>query len=339
VVSLVFVFVLLGINLLHLMYSRALLAWSFLATVAFYAIQSAIASRQRQVRLGVVPGGRADRLGTLAGLTWVRLSSPDDSSAALKTSGLVIDTGLPLTPEWQRVVARCAVEGLPIFDARQLHELKTGRVGLDHMDALYFSGLGQDRPYLAVKQVLDVGAALLVLPLVVPVVALAALAIRLDSRGPAFFLQKRVGHRGRIFVCYKLRSMYVAAEERAPESYGAVDPRVTPVGRVVRRFRIDELPQILNILRGEMSWIGPRPESLAWAQEYERHIPFYSVREIVKPGLSGWAAVWQGNVADVRAVAKKLQYDLFYIKHLSFELDVLIAVKTIWIIITGFGAR
>jgi lipopolysaccharide/colanic/teichoic acid biosynthesis glycosyltransferase len=117
------------------------------------------------------------------------------------------------------------------------------------------------------------------------------------------------------------------------------DKRITRVGRVLRDYRLDELPQIINILRGEMSWIGPRPEAVALAEWYEREVPFYVYRHIVRPGLSGWAQVHQGNVAAVDAARLKLEYDFFYIKHYSFWLDVVIVVKTLRTIFTRFGSR
>jgi lipopolysaccharide/colanic/teichoic acid biosynthesis glycosyltransferase len=117
------------------------------------------------------------------------------------------------------------------------------------------------------------------------------------------------------------------------------DPRITPVGRLLRRYRIDELPQVINILRGEMSWIGPRPEAIELAEWYESRIPFYIYRHIVRPGITGWAQVHQGNVAEIKAATGKLHYDFYYIKKFSPWLDLLIAAKTVQILLTGHGAR
>lgn len=339
VVSMVFVAVLLAISGQHLRYSRLLVAWSFVSTMLLFSLQSALITRSRRFRLSLVPGGEADRMARLEGIEWHVLTAPSDTESVLRTSGLVVDRRASLSGDWQRCIARCAVEGLPVFDARQLREVRTGQVQLDHLDALQADGLIEDRPYLVAKDVVDRMLALAVLPLALPLIGMAALAIRMDSRGPAFFMQQRVGYRGRVFWCYKLRSMHVSERQGKPVATQHRDPRVTSVGRFVRRFRIDELPQILNILRGDMSWIGPRPELVDWARDYERKIPFYSLRTVVKPGISGWAAVWQGNVADVKSTTTKLKYDLFYIKHLSLELDLLIAVKTVSIILTGHGAR
>ena len=135
----------------------------------------------------------------------------------------------------------------------------------------------------------------------------------------------------------KFRTMRPQAEEGSHFTTEN-DSRVTRVGRFLRRYRLDELPQIVNILKGEMSWIGPRPEALPLATWYESEIPFYAYRHIVRPGITGWAQVNQGNVAEIEAATSKLHYDFFYIKHFSFWLDILIAAKTVRTVLTGFGA-
>jgi lipopolysaccharide/colanic/teichoic acid biosynthesis glycosyltransferase len=172
---------------------------------------------------------------------------------------------------------------------------------------------------------------------------LTGLAIRLDSPGPVLFQQERIGYRGKTFTMFKFRSM--AHEERSsddPRLWAVTqdeDRRVTRVGRFLRHYRIDELPQIINILRGEMSWIGPRPEAVPLSAWYEKELPFYRYRHIVRPGITGWAQVTQGHVAAVDDVLWKLHYDFYYIKNFSFWVDVLIVARTIRTILTGFGAR
>jgi lipopolysaccharide/colanic/teichoic acid biosynthesis glycosyltransferase len=147
-----------------------------------------------------------------------------------------------------------------------------------------------------------------------------------------------MGFRGRTFTMLKLRTMCVDAD-KGSQFTTARDPRVTRIGRFLRKTRIDELPQIFNILRGEMSWIGPRPESVALSEWYESRIPFYRYRHIVRPGITGWGAVNQGNVAEVEQATFKLQYDFYYIKNFGLWLDLFIAGKTLKTILTGFGAR
>ncbi|TIW44155.1 MAG: polyprenyl glycosylphosphotransferase, partial [Mesorhizobium sp.] len=169
-----------------------------------------------------------------------------------------------------------------------------------------------------------------------------AIAVKLDSAGPALFKQKRMGYRGNIYEVYKFRTMKlsaVAGDEKDEAITKAGDTRITRLGQFLRKSRIDELPQAINILRGEMSWIGPRPEALVLSKWYEAELPFYRYRHIVRPGITGWAQVNQGHVAAVDDVLEKLHYDFYYIKNFSPWLDVLIVFRTIRTMLTGFGAR
>ena len=176
-----------------------------------------------------------------------------------------------------------------------------------------------------------------------PVLAIVALAIRFDSPGPALFRQQRVGYRAERFQVFKFRSMAMVSDQQADEMTSAItkakDARITRFGAFLRRSRLDELPQIINILRGEMSWIGPRPEATVLSEWYEQELPYYSYRHIVRPGITGWAQVNQGHVAEVDDVREKLHYDFYYIKNFSPWLDVLIVFRTIRTILTGFGAK
>jgi lipopolysaccharide/colanic/teichoic acid biosynthesis glycosyltransferase len=181
----------------------------------------------------------------------------------------------------------------------------------------------------------------LLLPLALLVMAVVAVAIRLDSNGPALFRQKRVGHAGKPIIIYKFRTMRTVdiEDERRAAMTDDADDRITRVGRILRTLRLDELPQIFNILKWEMSWIGPRPEAEVLSRWYTSEIPFYRYRHVVKPGISGWAQVNQGHVAAVEDVYLKLHYDFYYIKYFSPWLDVLIVFRTIKTMLTGWGAR
>ena len=167
--------------------------------------------------------------------------------------------------------------------------------------------------------------------------------IRIDSKGPALYRQTRAGYRGKPFTVYKLRTMVDVPPAATGTREAAItrdnDPRVTRIGRVLRRTRIDELPQIINILEGTMSWIGPRPEAQVLSDWFETALPFYRYRYIVRPGITGWAQVNQGHVAEEHQVLEKLHYDFFYIKNFSLWLDVLIIFRTVSTIVSGFGAR
>ena len=182
-------------------------------------------------------------------------------------------------------------------------------------------------------------AVLAVAPIVLPICLLTALAIRLESSGKVIFVQERVGQGGKLFKIYKFRSMTTDAEKHGAKLAQQNDARVTKVGKFIRKTRIDELPQFINVLKGEMSLIGPRPEQLSFVKTFEKSIPFYNYRHIVKPGISGWAQVTQGYAGNEDETALKIQYDFFYIKNISLMLDILIVIKTIQTMLTGFGAR
>jgi lipopolysaccharide/colanic/teichoic acid biosynthesis glycosyltransferase len=192
--------------------------------------------------------------------------------------------------------------------------------------------------YLRLKRGIDLILALLLFPPFSLVIIAVAVAIKLDSPGPIFYSQKRMGYRARIFSIYKLRSM-VPEHSMDQHFTSDGDARITRVGHLLRKYRIDELPQILNVLRGDMSWFGPRPEAVELADWYSKEIPFYIYRHAVRPGLSGWAQVNQGNVANIDAATLKLQYDFFYIKNFSPVLDLVILMKTFKTILTGFGSK
>jgi lipopolysaccharide/colanic/teichoic acid biosynthesis glycosyltransferase len=169
--------------------------------------------------------------------------------------------------------------------------------------------------------------------------ALVAGAVLFDSPGPAFFGQSRVGRDGQLFKLWKFRSMVHGLQAPGVHFAQAEDPRITRVGRFLRRTRLDELPQLWNVLRGHMSLIGPRPEQAGFVREFATTIPSYPYRHLVRPGLTGWAQVQQGYADSVESTRIKLSYDLYYVAHYSLALDLLIAAKTIKTIYTGFGAR
>jgi len=236
-----------------------------------------------------------------------------------------------------------ALAGHPVYHMKQIEESLTGRVEIEHLSENSFGSLLPNHGYLKVKRGLDLLAALIALPLLIVPLTICAFWIKLDSPGPVFFRQKRRGHRGQVFQVLKFRTM--ASGSSADEDFREAaitqpdDSRITRAGRFLRRTRIDELPQIWNILKGEMSWIGPRPEALPLSDWYATELPFYSYRHVLRPGVTGWAQVNQGHVADLESVFVKLHYDFYYIKHFSAWLDLLILCKTINIVFLGQGSK
>ncbi len=242
-----------------------------------------------------------------------------------------------MPPEWERLLAACALAGIPVFHVKQIQESLTGRVQIEHLSENNLGSLLPSPGYFKLKRAIDWITSLVALVVLLPLLVLLGIIIRLDSPGPAIYRQIRVGYRGSTFTMYKFRSMYTARTGKDFTSLN--DDRITRIGRFIRKYRIDELPQILNILRGEMSWIGPRPEAKKLSESYGEDIPFYAYRHIVRPGITGWAQVVQGYGASLTEVTDKLYYDFYYIKNFSLWIDILIAMKTVKTLLTGFGSR
>ncbi len=317
-------------------YSRYQIIASFLFTVAWFVFVEHMTSSRAIWRLAFLPGLSAGELPRAPRVFWYRLTGPRLSTPGV--TGVVADLHAEHSPEWERFLAHCALAGVPVFDVRQVSEWLTGQVKLQHLHENNLSANLWRTLYHRTKRLVDLAGAILVGPFFLTFIAVAAVLVKLESPGPALFTQVRMGYRGRTFIIFKLRSMRIDAPE-GQDFTAEHDPRITGVGAFLRKYRIDEFPQIWNIFKGEMSWIGPRPEALALAEWYEREVPFYSYRHMVRPGITGWAQVNQGNVAAVDAATEKLHFDFYYIKNLSPWLDLLITAKTAQTMLTGFGAR
>lgn len=303
--------------------------WS---VTAFY-----IRKKIRVPKLALVPLGRVNSIIENPDLKLHVLDKPDLNDR--RYDAIVADLHSDDIPaEWERFLARCSLADIPVFHFRKVEEMATGRVRIEHMAENDIGTLTPSPIYSIIKRLVDLLLFFIFIPFLMPVFLITTILIKFDSSGPILFIQERVGYRGELFRVYKFRSMHVNI---IGDSYTEEndDPRITRIGKIIRKYRIDELPQLLNVLKGEMSFIGPRPESKELAEWYEDMIPFFSYRHVVRPGISGWAQVNQGYTADLKGAEKKLQYDFYYIKHFSIWLDVLIFFKTIRTVITGFGAR
>lgn len=325
---------------LRLNYSRLHFLGSFLLCTFWYYIVYFKLQRQQRLIVGIVPFGEVRHLVDIPDVQWLMLRDPD--TAHFPCDAIVADLRSDIPDAWERFLADRALAGTLVMHVKQMEESLTGRVAIEHLSENNFGSLIPGIVYAKVKRGFDIAVSLLLLPFLVPFLLLVALLIRLDSAGPAIFRQERMGYRGKTFRMYKFRSMRDASD--APDGRTAAitqddDARVTRIGRYLRRYRVDELPQIANIIKGEMSWIGPRPEAVPLSLWYEAELPFYRYRHIVRPGITGWAQVKQGHVADVGDVLWKLQYDFYYIKNFSVWLDLLIVARTIRTILSGFGAR
>ncbi len=331
--------------LFRLDYSRPLLVASFVIAVIWYYTVYFMIQRRQRLEIAVVPFGRVDSLYSIESVQWMRLSQPD---IPRDCATLTADFDHALAPEWESFLAECALAGISVLHYKQLRQSLTGQVQMERLSENAFGSLVPNATYVFAKAVVDFAIALLLLPTVLPLMAAIAIAVKLDSPGPVMFRQTRIGYRGRPFRVWKFRTMRTcdpavvtaAADlQRRSAITAASDARITRVGRVLRRSRMDEIPQILNVVCGEMSWIGPRPEAAVLSQWYESEIPFYRYRHVVRPGISGWAQVSQGHVAEIDDVLTKLSYDFFYISRFTFWIDMLIVVRTIKTLLTGFGSR
>lgn len=301
-------------------------------SIAWYLIEKGL-HRYRNSRLLVLPGGAMSRLLAISGLP---VDEGRDRPGRL--DGLVADLHA-VASGYTKTLADHSTKGLPTYHAGYIYELLTGRVllgatcetSVDLRAKLYYS---------SVKRAMDVMLVLASLPITGPIMIGTALAIRIESPGPILFWQERVGRGGEPFRMVKFRSMYDGnAGEDADVFADEEDDRVTMVGRLIRKVRIDELPQFWNVLKGEMSLIGPRPEQVGLAEDFEDALSLYHTRHAVRPGITGWAQVLSGYAADEEGTRRKLEHDLYYVKHRSVTLDLLITYLTLKTILTGFGAR
>ena len=242
-----------------------------------------------------------------------------------------------------RELVRLRVQGVRVEDAHSTLSSLTGRIWLESIQPSWFvftDGFRRSTATLAIKRSLDLALAIIGLVVSLPAMALVAIAVRLDSKGPVIYRQERVGLGGRTFEVLKFRSMRADAEEANGAQWASKDdPRATRVGKFIRKFRLDELPQFVNVIHGEMSFVGPRPERPVFVEQLRKEISYYDERHSVRPGLTGWAQVEYPYGSTVEDAFRKLEYDLFYLKNMSIFFDCAIVLKTIRIVFTGRGGR
>lgn len=238
---------------------------------------------------------------------------------------------------------RCRIRGIPVLSEGDFCESEARRIDIDSHDASWFlcaQGFRYSLVETLQKRLLDMLVATVLLVMTLPLMVVVALLIKCDSRGPVFYRQERVGLGGRVFTLCKFRSMRQDAEAAGePRWAAAADPRITRVGRIIRYTRIDELPQLLNVLRGDMSMIGPRPERPYFVDLLASAIPLYTARHWIKPGITGWAQVNAPYGASIEGAREKLAYDLYYIKRRGFLLDMAILLRTFRVVFLQEGAR
>lgn len=319
-------------------YARQVLIYSFVLANAWAFAGYFLGIRFSQQKLAIVPFGRALELADTERAVITVLDRT--SLEGRRYDGIVADLhSEDLPDEWERFLANCTLARIPVYHTQQLTESLTSRVKVDHLSENIFGSLLPSSLYSVIKRVSEFCLVLLAAPFWLPVMLITGVIVKLESDGPMFFVQERVGQGNKDFKVYKLRSMCKDSEKDGAQFAQANDMRITRVGKFIRKTRLDEFPQFINVLKGDMSLIGPRPEQRAFVDQFEQEIPFYAYRHVVKPGITGWAQVLHGYAADADDTRVKIEHDFYYIKHFSLWLDILIVVKTLRTIFTGFGAR
>ncbi len=254
---------------------------------------------------------------------------------------VAVDQRSVLSEETAQFVSAFNRAGRPVESFIDVYEEHTGRIPIVHlMEGWELTTPWQQTGiYEQFKRPIELVLVALTSVVWVPMSLLLALLVRLDSPGPAIFRQERVGRYGKSFTLYKFRSMVVNAEVDGPRQTTVGDERLTRMGQIMRKYRVDELPQLWNVLKGDLSLVGPRPEQRIFVDDYAERIPFYTNRHRVRPGVTGWAQVSFGYADDEVATIEKLSYDLYYVKHVSPWLDLQILGKSVWTVLSGFGAQ
>lgn len=308
------------------------LALCFPVTVFIMAVGNTRFRNSLQARAAILSFSRAEKIAEELNVPIIS----DDLSVLDDVETLLIDPYEHHAEKWSRLLATCHMNGTEIMPWTQYMELRQERLDVENFDISHIAYSPSQILYARIKRPLDIMAVILTLPISIPIGLLVAGYIALRDGNPVMFVQIRRGYAGRPFRMYKFRTMYKGTGGGAT---AAKDDRIIPGCKVLRAFRLDELPQLYNILIGEMSVIGPRPEAIDLARWYEREIPKYTARLLVLPGITGWAQVSHGYTSNPDEAYGKLAYDLYYIKNLSFDLDLLIVFKTVSTVLFGRGAR
>ncbi|MEI6896107.1 MAG: sugar transferase, partial [Psychromonas sp.] len=325
-----------AILLFRIDYSRPTLLYGF-SIVLFWLFFSTFLSRnQSALKLSAINNFN---LSSLKSNHQIEITIIDAPYCLEETQqGLVVNLHNKLNAEQEKFIADCSINNIAVYHSETIKEMLDGKVQAQHLSKNTLGSLQTNLGYVVIKRGWESLLILSSIPLLLPLLMMVCLAIKLESKGPVLYTQIRVGQGGKTFKIYKLRSMEMSATKADDKFATEEQVRVTLVGQFIRRMRIDEIPQFFNVLKGEMALIGPRPEQEQFVKSFEQEIPFYGYRHMVKPGITGWAQTIQGYTADTKSTKEKLAHDLYYIKHLSFWLDMNIFFKTLKTMLTGFGA-
>ncbi len=307
--------------------------------VSFYWLKT-----HNTLTLGYIDSERCQQLLSVGWVNWCLVLPALPLSYSRRYDAVVVDFSQTLSASEQSFLAYLSLQGIPVYHVLQVQEYLTGRTKIEHLHENNLGSLLPSLYYLMFKRLVDSLIVFISLPIVLPLALLVAFGVWCDdkknnAKASVIFTQERIGQGAKPFKMYKFRSMIPSSETQGAKMATANDKRITQFGRFIRKTRLDELPQFINVLKGEMSLIGPRPEQPSFVSQFNESIPFYAYRHIVRPGISGWAQVMHGYASDEDETKVKLEHDFYYIKNFSPTLDLLIVIKTIQTMLTGFGAR
>lgn len=342
-----FLLLLLGFALLQQPYSRGAVLLVYVLSTVWFSLGDRLQHRHRTQRLAFLDAGIPAELDKLCGpevlrnrdieLVPLQLEAPG-ADVFFAFDGVVLDRHVGSCDLRSKLLGRLKLSHVRLYNVEAVAELLSGRKMLPaDMDELW--QLDGNPAYDLAKRAIDVAVVLAFTPLWLPLCFLVGLGVKADTPGPVLFSQYRVGRDGHSFRLWKFRSMRHQSQPEGARFALPEDERITRVGRRIRRWRLDELPQLWNVLWGQMSLIGPRPEQTQFVEAFSTRIPAYTYRHLVRPGLTGWAQMQQGYADSEEETVVKLSYDLYYVAHYSMALDLLIAYKTVRTILNGFGAR
>lgn len=327
-----------SILLLHLVHSNHVMITGFLVSALLAPLYMVFEHTTAQPQVAVI-GPRTGAHRRLSEIYKGNVKVLEDPHLDVRRCDLILTPSMAeLTPSWASFVSRAMLSGVPVRHVAEFLEEADGIVSIEHFDLDHLP-LGGLTSYRLRKRLLDVLLIVVTAPITLVLTFAGVVAVLVSMGRPVMFVQSRTGVSGEPFQIYKLRTMRGLRPDEKAQTTSHGDVRVTAVGAWLRRFRIDELPQLWNVLKGDMSIIGPRPEWTKLSEEYQKHFPAYAYRHLVRPGITGWAQVRSGYAGDLEETKVKVGYDLFYIKNLSFALDVQILLRTIITLVTGNGAR
>ena len=321
------------------LYSGSLLLTELVVSTLLLLIYFYFRNRLYPVRIGLVSENlrHAQDIKAIKSVSWVTLEP--DTLIETELDVVLADLQSVVDEKLSRQLTKLSQLGVIVLDRSYTESLLTGKIWMENISLNEFGDITVPKLYLGLKFVTDILITLLLLPFILVVSVLVALAIKVDSPGPILFSQHRIGYKNKPFLMFKFRSMHSASQNADAEFAPQADQRITRIGRILRRNRLDEVPQFWNVLKGEMSIVGPRPEQSQFVDRFSKTIPFYDLRHTVRPGITGWAQVMTGYASNEDQTRTKLEYDFFYIKHLNIWVDMLVLIRTFKTVLLGRGSQ